>query len=116
MLADAIPCEIARTFIMFAKTGTFTPAEVTLARSLNSPSKERVILWQQDQLEPYLVYEREKSSLKRVRCGFDQGSELRPVQRELIADSVRVRTLNDQSLATRLQSQAVESLVLDRCY
>jgi hypothetical protein len=29
-LADAIPSEIARTFIMFAKTGTFTPTEVYL--------------------------------------------------------------------------------------
>ena len=48
---------------MFAKTGTFTPSEVNLARSLNSPGKQRVILWEQDQLEPYSVYERSKDRL-----------------------------------------------------
>jgi hypothetical protein len=63
MLADAIPSEIAQAFIMFAKTGTFTPDEVTLARSLNSPGKERVILWSRDQLESRFVYERSKDRL-----------------------------------------------------
>lgn len=57
-LADAIPSEIAKAFIMFAKTGTFTQHEVALAQSLNSPGKERVILWSQDELEPYFVYQR----------------------------------------------------------
>jgi hypothetical protein len=63
MLADAIPSELAQAFIMFAKTGTFTPEEVTLARTLNSPGKVRVILWERDQLEPWFVYERSKDRL-----------------------------------------------------
>lgn len=63
MVADAIPSEIARAFIMFAKTGTFTPDEVTLARSLNSRGRQRVILWSRDELEPYLVYERSEDRL-----------------------------------------------------
>jgi hypothetical protein len=63
MLADAIPSEIARAFIMFAKTDTFAPDEVTLARSLNSPGKERVILWSREELEPWFVYERSKDRL-----------------------------------------------------
>jgi hypothetical protein len=66
MLADAIPSEIAQAFIMFAKTGTFTLDEVTLARSLNSPGKERVIFWSRDQLESRFVYERSKDRLGRV--------------------------------------------------
>jgi hypothetical protein len=63
MLADAIPSEIAQAFIMFAKSGTFTRHEVTLARSLNSPGKKRVILWSREELEPYFVYERSKDRL-----------------------------------------------------
>lgn len=63
MLADAIPSKVARAFIMFVKTDTFTPDEVTLARSLNSPGKERVILWSREELEPWFVYERSKDRL-----------------------------------------------------
>jgi hypothetical protein len=63
MLADAVPSEIAQAFIMFAKTGTFTPDEVMLAKSLNSPGKERVILWERDQLESWFVYERSNDRL-----------------------------------------------------
>src|SRR5271157_1465426 len=36
---------------------------VTLARTLNSPGKVRVILWERDQLEPWSVYERSKDRL-----------------------------------------------------
>jgi hypothetical protein len=63
MLADAIPSELGQAFIMFAKTGRFMPGEVTLARSLNSPGKERVILWSREELEPRYVYERSKDRL-----------------------------------------------------
>jgi hypothetical protein len=68
MLAHAIPSEVAQAFIMFAKTSTFTPDEVTLARTLNSPEKVRVILWERDQLEPRFVYERCKDRLGGVPC------------------------------------------------
>lgn len=69
MLADAIPAEIAQAYIMFAKTDTFTAEEVALAKSLNSPGKQRVILWSRDELEPYLVYERSQDRVPNYVCG-----------------------------------------------
>lgn len=62
-LADAIPPDLAQAFIMFAKTDEFTRDEVALARSLNSQHRHRVILWSQDELEPYDVYERSEQRL-----------------------------------------------------
>jgi len=47
---------------MFAKTDRFTPDEIALARTLNS-RRQRVILWSQDELEPYHVYERSEHRL-----------------------------------------------------
>ena len=48
---------------MFAKTGTFSDAEITLAKSLNSQDRQRVILWSREELEPYFVYERSRDRL-----------------------------------------------------
>jgi hypothetical protein len=66
-LADAVPCNLADAFIMFAKTEAFTDNEVRLAQTLNSEHRRRVILWSVDQLEPYHVYERAAE-----RLGQDQ--------------------------------------------
>lgn len=62
-LADAIPSEIASAFIMLAKTDVFSADEIVLAKALNSQFDQRVILWSQDELEPYFVYERSKGRL-----------------------------------------------------
>ncbi|MBH5403177.1 hypothetical protein HZZ13_36095 [Bradyrhizobium sp. CNPSo 4010] len=62
-LADAIPSTLAVTYIIFSKTGTFSDAELALAKSLNSEYRKRVILWSRDELEPYHVYERSKDRL-----------------------------------------------------
>jgi hypothetical protein len=62
-LADAVPHDLAETFIMFSKTGTFTPEEIALAKTLNSRQRQRVILWSRDELEPYYPYERSKAKL-----------------------------------------------------
>jgi hypothetical protein len=62
-LADAMPPELAEVFIMFAKTDAFTPDEVHLALTLNTRGRRRVILWSQDELEPYDVYERSEAKL-----------------------------------------------------
>ena len=59
-LADAIPHDYAEAFILFSKTGTFSPEEIALARSLNSRHRQRVILWSRDELEPFYPYERSK--------------------------------------------------------
>ena len=62
-LADAIPHDYAEAFILFSKTGTFSPEEIALARSLNSRHRQRVILWSRDELEPFYPYERSKDVL-----------------------------------------------------
>ena len=59
-LADAIPQDIAQTYILLSKTGTFSPEEVALAKALNPKYRKRVILWSRDELEPYFLYERSK--------------------------------------------------------
>jgi hypothetical protein len=62
-LAKAVPNHLAQTFILLAKTDTFSADEVRLARSLNSRHERRVILWSRDELEPYFVYERSAARL-----------------------------------------------------
>jgi hypothetical protein len=62
-LADAIPRELGEGFIMFAKTDHFTDDEIALTRTLNGPYRRRVILWSQDELEPFHVYERSEAKL-----------------------------------------------------
>jgi hypothetical protein len=57
-LAKAIPERLGQCFILFSKTETFTQHEIALARTLNSQHERRVIIWSQDQLEPYFLYER----------------------------------------------------------
>ena len=62
-LADAIPRDFAQTFILFSKTGVFSPDEIALAKGLNTDHQHRVILWSSDELEPYFLYERAKAKL-----------------------------------------------------
>jgi hypothetical protein len=63
-LADAIPPQLAQTFVLFSKTDTFSTEEARLACTLNSPERQRrVILWSRDELEPYFLYERSANRL-----------------------------------------------------
>jgi len=62
-LAKAIPKKFGQCFILFSKTDAFTPNEVALARTLNSQDERRVILWSQEELEPYFPYERAEDRL-----------------------------------------------------
>jgi hypothetical protein len=62
-LAKAIPKRLAQCFIMFSKTDTFSSEEIACARILNTDYERRVILWSQDELEPYFLYERAKDRL-----------------------------------------------------
>ena len=57
-LAAAIPAHLAQSFILLAKTDTFSTGEVRLARTVSSEYGRRVILWSRDELEPYFLYER----------------------------------------------------------
>ena len=62
-LANAIPEHLAQSFILFSKTDIFSADEVSLARTLNSEHRRRVILWSREELEPYYPYERAKDRL-----------------------------------------------------
>jgi hypothetical protein len=62
-LADAVRPDIADAYILFSKTGTFSPGEIALAKTLNASYRKRVILWSQDELEPYYPYERSRERL-----------------------------------------------------
>jgi hypothetical protein len=62
-LADAVPCDLADAFIMFAKTDAFTEDEIRLAQTINDQCRNRVILWSREELEPYDVYERSEARL-----------------------------------------------------
>jgi hypothetical protein len=59
-IADALPPNRLETFILFARLSPFTPDEIALARTLNSPHQRRVILLTARELEPYHIFERTK--------------------------------------------------------
>jgi hypothetical protein len=54
---DAFPAEQFNSYIILAKTGTFSPAEIALCRSALS-SRHGVIMLSARELEPYYAYER----------------------------------------------------------
>jgi hypothetical protein len=62
-LVDAVPSELAQTYLLFSKTGALSPDEIALAKSLNTGHRRRVILWSRDELEPYFTYERSQNKL-----------------------------------------------------
>jgi hypothetical protein len=62
-LADAVPRDLAQAYILFSKTGTFSPDEIAMASGLNAEHSRRVILWSRDELEPYQPYERSRARL-----------------------------------------------------
>jgi hypothetical protein len=63
-LADAVPADLAQAYILFSKTGAFSPGEIALARTLNTDHRRRrVILWSRDELEPFYPYERSRDKL-----------------------------------------------------
>jgi hypothetical protein len=62
-LADAVPPDLAQAYILFSKTGVFSPGEIALARTLNTEHRRRVILWSRDELEPFYPYERSRDKL-----------------------------------------------------
>jgi hypothetical protein len=62
-LSDAVRGNLAQSFILFSKTGNFSPDEIELAKTLNTGKHKRVILWSNEELEPFGVYERSKEKL-----------------------------------------------------
>ena len=64
-LMNAIPKKLAQPFVMFSKTAPFSAEEVVLVRGLNERYRKHVILWSQDELEPFHPYERAAERLGR---------------------------------------------------
>ena len=62
-IADLLPANRFKTYIVFAKIAPFTPEEAALAKTLNGPYQQRVILLTARELEPYDIYERTKKEL-----------------------------------------------------
>jgi hypothetical protein len=62
-LADAVPGELAETYILLSKTGTFTGAEIAEAKKLNQTHRLRVVLWSREELEPFYPYARAEEKL-----------------------------------------------------
>jgi hypothetical protein len=63
-IADAFPRDSYEVFILFAKLGSFSPAEIGLAKSLNGQWLNRVILVTHVELEPYHTYELREAELQ----------------------------------------------------
>ena len=57
-VADALQGKRFTTYIIFAKTTSFTPEEVIRCRAAQPEHRRRVILLSDRELEPYFVYER----------------------------------------------------------
>ena len=62
-IADALPDNRFDTYILLAKLAPFTADEIALARSLNGPYQQRVIMLTARELEPYHIYERTQQEL-----------------------------------------------------
>ena len=62
-VADLLPGERFETYILFAKLASFTEAEIVLAKSINGPYQQRVILLTARELEPYRIFEHTKMEL-----------------------------------------------------
>jgi hypothetical protein len=62
-IADALPRHRFKTYIVFAKLGSFTSEEIDLVKTLNRPFEQRVILLTARELEPWHIYERVEKEL-----------------------------------------------------
>ena len=59
-VADALPRNRLKTFLLLSKLSPFTPSEIDIARRLNGEHEHRAILLTDRELEPYYTYERTK--------------------------------------------------------
>jgi hypothetical protein len=57
-VADVFPSDRFDVFIVFSKAGTFSPNEIQRFKILDSKIKNRIILFSEEVLEPYFLYER----------------------------------------------------------
>ena len=57
-VADALPRNRLKTFLLLSKLSPFTADEIDIARRLNGEHEHRAILLTDRELEPYHIYER----------------------------------------------------------
>lgn len=62
-IAKAFPYTRAKTYLLFSKTSQFTEAEIERFKALDKSDKYNLILFSQDELEPYFLYERSEGKL-----------------------------------------------------
>ena len=62
-VADALPAERFKTFLLVSKLSPFTDEEIECAKGLNTKYKQRAILLTERELEPYHLYERAKGDI-----------------------------------------------------
>lgn len=60
-VADALPRQRFKTFVLLSKLGPFTRDEIERAKTLNDEFGRRTILLTSRELEPYFMYERTKT-------------------------------------------------------
>jgi len=65
IVADAVPRDRFKTFVLLSKLAPFTLEEIDCARALNDQYRLRAILLTAQELEPYDIYEREGSGAGR---------------------------------------------------
>ena len=59
-IADALPVQRFKTFVILSKISPFTDDEIRIAKTLNDQYRRRAILLSANQLEPYYIGERTK--------------------------------------------------------
>jgi hypothetical protein len=65
-VADALPRNRLSAFIVFAKTGSFTNAEVEACALAQAKWESRVILLSKDELEPYNILDQHRGDIGRL--------------------------------------------------
>lgn len=69
-VAEAFPKKRIRPFIIFSKTGLFSPEEIARCRAAQPRAGLRVILLSSRELEPYFVYERAAKEFEMKRTAI----------------------------------------------
>lgn len=72
-LAECLPHDRIRVYILFSKLSNFSEEEVERCRKAQAKYWLRVILWSKEQLEPYMLYERapKESGVDALAAGLD---------------------------------------------
>lgn len=107
VVADAFSEHHLDTYILFVKMADFTVDEITMARALNGPYQQRVILLTPRELEPYHIYERLPDDWG-IKSYANSPSELARVTTQIYFTEPVEGALDED-----MGSKAVEAEILD---